>query len=89
MSVKEAIQVVEDFQKWRRGGSNPMPNPRYSGEAIDVLLNTIRKYEDAETLVDVVHAHPSVVDEGYEGIRIDNPPQAPKWVISYFSNLGI
>jgi hypothetical protein len=37
MELAEAIQVVREFQAWRRGGDQPMPYPQTTGEALDAL----------------------------------------------------
>ena len=62
-----------------------MPNPTYIGQAFDVLIAYVEGMETAETLIDLVYSHPSVTDEGYEGVKIKQS-EAPQWVISYFSN---
>lgn len=85
MSIKTALQIIKDYQIWRRGGTHPMPNPTYIGQAFDVLVAYVEDIEAAETLLDLVYCHPSVTDEGYEGVKIKES-EAPKWVISHFSN---
>lgn len=87
MSIQTALQIIKDYQIWRRGGQNPMPNPTYIGQAFDVLIAYVERMEAAETLVDLVYAHPSVIDGGYEGVWVQS--EAPQWVKNYFSNLGI
>ena len=37
MELAEAIEVVREFQAWRRGGNQPMPYPQTTGEALDAL----------------------------------------------------
>jgi hypothetical protein len=85
MSIQEAITIIKDYQIWRRGGTHPMPNPTYIGQAFDVLVAYVEGMEKAETLIDLVYSHPSVTDEGYEGVKIKKS-EAPQWVISHFSN---
>ena len=85
MSIKTALQIIKDYQIWRRGGTHPMPNPTYIGQAFDVLIAYVEDMEVAETLLDLVYCHPSVTDVGYEGVKIKES-EAPKWVISHFSN---
>jgi hypothetical protein len=85
MSIQTALQIIKDYQIWRRGGTHPMPNPTYIGQALDVLIAYVEDMEKAETLIDLVYCHPSVKDEGYEGVKIKES-EAPKWVISHFSN---
>ena len=85
MSIETALQIIKDYQIWRRGGQNPMPNPTYIGQAFDVLIAYVEGMETAETLIELVYSHPSVTDEGYEGVKVKQS-EAPQWVISYFSN---
>ena len=85
MSIQTALQIIKDYQIWRRGGQNPMPNPTYIGQAFDVLIKYVESMEKAETLIELVYSHPSVTDEGYEGVKIKQS-EAPQWVISHFSN---
>ena len=47
-----------------------MPNPTYIGQAFDVLIKYVDSMEKAETLIELVYSHPSVTDEGYEGVKI-------------------
>lgn len=37
MELAEAIKVVREFHAWRRGGNDPMPYPRTTGEALGAL----------------------------------------------------
>ena len=39
MELAEAIEVVREFQAWRRGGDQPMPYPQTTGEALDALCD--------------------------------------------------
>ncbi len=87
MTIQEAVEIIKDFQIWRRGGTHPMPNPTYIGQAFDLLIEYVGRMEAAETLVDLVHNHPSVIDEGYEGVRVQS--EAPQWVKNYFSKLNL
>lgn len=43
MTEKEALKVLNYYQKWRRGAKIPMPSPEQSGKAIDVALKALRK----------------------------------------------
>ena len=45
MSIETALQIIKDYQIWRRGGQNPMPNPTYIGQALDVLIAYVSKPE--------------------------------------------
>ena len=83
MSIQTALQIIEDYQIWRRGGTHPMPNPSYIGQAFDTLLAYVKALEDAETIDELVQAHPSV-NCSYEGIWVKTN-EAPKWVIDHFT----
>lgn len=43
MTEKEAIKILNYYQKWRRGAKIIMPDPTQAGKAIDVALKTLRK----------------------------------------------
>ena len=45
MEPSEAIEVVREFQAWRRGGDQPMPYPQTTGEAIDALCYHAERME--------------------------------------------
>jgi hypothetical protein len=45
MSIQTALQVIKDYQVWRRGGTHPMPNPSYIGQALDVLIAYVEQKE--------------------------------------------
>jgi len=64
MTIQTALQIIKDYQIWRRGGTHPMPSPTYIGQAFDVLIDYVERMEAAETFVDLAHNHPAVIDEG-------------------------
>ena len=45
MTIQEAIIIIEDYQIWRRGGTHPMPNPTYIGQAFDMLIAYVKEKE--------------------------------------------
>jgi hypothetical protein len=45
MSIQTALQIIKDYQIWRRGGQNPMPNPTYIGQAFDLLIAYVEQKE--------------------------------------------
>ena len=45
MEPSKAIEVVREFQAWRRGGDQPMPYPQTTGEALDALCHHSERME--------------------------------------------
>lgn len=45
MKLDEAINILYDFNRWRRGEHISMPNPNIIGIAIDVILK-YHKYQE-------------------------------------------
>lgn len=43
MEVQEALRILEQHNKWRRGADVPMGDPKIIGEAIDLIVN---KYKE-------------------------------------------
>lgn len=39
VAPKKAIELIREFQEWRRGAEIPMPNPTEIGKAIDEILD--------------------------------------------------
>lgn len=37
MNISEAIQVLEEYNKWRKGAEIPQPDPVKIGMAIDII----------------------------------------------------
>lgn len=59
MSIQEAITIIKDYQIWRRGGTHPMPNPTYIGQAFDVLIEYVSNRERrAKRLLDELTSRP-------------------------------
>jgi hypothetical protein len=54
MEIKQAIEIVEQFNKWRRGAELPHPNPIEVGIAIDVIINELHKYIQKDILIKVM-----------------------------------
>lgn len=38
MKIEEAISILEEFNKWRRGADIKIPDPKTIGLAIDVVV---------------------------------------------------
>jgi len=49
MNEKEAIEILEKFNKWRRGSKeitvNDIASPKLIGIAIDVAVNFMKQHE--------------------------------------------
>lgn len=45
MDTKQAVKIVTNFNKWRRGAKLPQPNPTDIGIAIDIVLMELKKYQ--------------------------------------------
>lgn len=64
MTLKQAIKIVEQYQRWRRDSNVPakakMPNPTEVGQAIDILL-FIAKLEARDGSIDKYHIIPREV----------------------------
>ena len=45
MEPSEAIKVIREFQAWRRGGDDPMPYPRTTGQALDAICYHAERME--------------------------------------------
>jgi hypothetical protein len=43
MKAEEALKVLVDYQKWRRGANMPQPYVGVVGEALDVAIDCLRK----------------------------------------------
>ncbi len=41
--VQEALKILEQHNKWRRGADIPMENPTVLGNAIDLIIKTFKK----------------------------------------------
>lgn len=48
MTIVEAIEIVENFNKWRIGESNTIAKPSQITEAIDVLLEVCNGLQIAD-----------------------------------------
>lgn len=51
MTTEEALVILIDHQRWRRGADIPMLEPKEIGEALDVAINVLkqRKWNDGNT----------------------------------------
>jgi len=43
MDLKEAIKILEHFQKWRTGSDIEMIHPKVLTKAIDLILKEVKK----------------------------------------------
>ena len=43
MDIQEAVKLLEQHNKWRRGADIPMANPSELGKAIDMVVETLKK----------------------------------------------
>ena len=43
MTVKNAINTLKEYNKWRRGKNTPQPHPTDIGEAIDIVLAALEQ----------------------------------------------
>jgi hypothetical protein len=47
MKLKQAIEILETHNKWRRGDDNvPMTNPKDIGIAIDIVVKHVKNSGD-------------------------------------------
>lgn len=51
MTKEEALNILVEFQKWRRGAEIPMQEPRIIGEAIDVAIAVLKGKANNESKV--------------------------------------
>ena len=42
MDAERAIEVLENHNKWRRGGEIPMQEPKDIGEAVDIAVAVMK-----------------------------------------------
>lgn len=42
MELQQAIELLENYNKWRRGAEIPQPNPTKIGVAISVVLEKVK-----------------------------------------------
>lgn len=43
LTPRQAVRILHQFQKWRRGGKSPMPHPYVIGQAIDKAIKILRR----------------------------------------------
>ena len=46
MNNKEALQILQEYNQWRRGSDKPMPNPKVIGLAIDQAVKVLSSVLD-------------------------------------------
>ena len=42
MTIEQALEILIEYQEWRRGAEIPMQEPRIIGEAIDVAIELLQ-----------------------------------------------
>lgn len=42
MNIKEAIEIVENYNKWRIGADIPMPKSNITTQALNVMLEFVK-----------------------------------------------
>lgn len=45
MGKLQVIRKLAEYNRWRRGGSGPMPTPKEIGETIDEAIRLLKKSE--------------------------------------------
>lgn len=50
MNTEQIIQNLHLYQKWRRGGKGPQPDPKEIGETLDETIRLIRKIKKGEKI---------------------------------------
>ena len=45
MTLHEAIAILEEYQAWRLGAETEMINPKVLTQAIDLILNEVKKQD--------------------------------------------
>lgn len=48
MTVKRIIEVLDEYQKWRRGVGIPMPDPEETLAAVDGAIRELRDFQRAK-----------------------------------------
>lgn len=43
MTLQQAIEILEQFNLWRRGEETPQPDPKIIGEAIDIAIHQLKQ----------------------------------------------
>lgn len=51
MTTEEALVILIDHQRWRRGADIPMLEPKEIGEAIDVAIEVLKEKTNNESKV--------------------------------------
>lgn len=47
-NIKEAVKLLQHYNRWRRGADVEMPRPKELGKAIDTAIEYIRENEKLE-----------------------------------------
>ena len=51
MTIEQALEILIEYQEWRRGAEIPMQEPRIIGEAIDVAIEVLKEKTNYESKV--------------------------------------
>lgn len=43
MTIEQALEILIEYQKWRRGANMPQPYVGVVGEALDVAIECLKK----------------------------------------------
>lgn len=49
-NIKEAVKLLQHYNRWRRGADVEMPRPKEIGKAIDTAIEYIKKNEKLEEI---------------------------------------
>lgn len=55
MEIANAIQILENYNQWRRGAEIPQPNPKEIVEAIDIAIRELKPIEIMRNLSGKYH----------------------------------
>lgn len=48
MTKEEALKILIEYNKWRRGAETPMLDPKIIGQAIDVAIECLTKSDEQQ-----------------------------------------
>lgn len=80
MNIEEAIQILKDHNKWRRGADMPMTDPKILGEAIDCIV-------DANVEI-VAQSYGKGFAQGQEIGKKETIKRACEWIFKQWWNYG-
>ena len=87
MELQQAIELLENYNKWRRGEEIPQPNPTEIGVAISLVLERV-KATQGETEFEAAVKGMRVLQKAYFAGRdrqiLEKSKEAERLVDSYF-----